>query len=287
MSKQIVAVDSQKLESIESCMYQFKLRFGLDTNYKSKVTPEYYEKGDLVHKMLETYYKLKVYKSRWIQNKKSHLDIVQACINIARHRAIKMSLDISEVESAIHAFIDYTDYWENDDWNNIAFVEKTGSKVLYDSSDLTILYEVKIDLGLHMSGIKDIVPVDHKTAKSRKDPNKMSNQFRGYCWFLGVNNLIVNEVGFQKTLAPKDKFRRNTLSFSDSQLKEWKENAIYWIVNAVGLMNKNIYPQNPSSCDKYSGCMFKENVCSQDPEIREFKLIQFFENHQWDVGRNL
>jgi hypothetical protein len=101
---------------------------------------------------------------------------------------------------------------------------------------------------------------------------------------LGANTLIVNEFGFQKTLKPADKFRRLALQFSDNQLNEWVENAIFWVKNGLELIDRNYYPQNFTSCDKYSGCIFKPTICQADPEVRDYKLQQFFKDRTWDVG---
>jgi hypothetical protein len=286
--QQIFAIDSQKLDSIESCMYQYMLKFGNagmkgDHGSTPLLTPDYYEKGSLVHVMLQAYYNQKKHRGNWSRNGATHRSVVEACVNIGRYTATKMLLDIAEIEACIDAFMQYTDFWENDGWTNIAFTEKVGSKILFKSPELLVLYEVKIDLGLILQG-NEVTPVDHKTAKARRDPNSLSNQFRGYCWFLGVNKIIVNEVGFQKTVKAPDKFRRHTLTYSESQITEWVNNASYWACHAVALINAGVYPQNFTSCDKYSGCQFKPQICTTDPEVREFKLMQFFKPRTWDVG---
>ena len=282
--KRIIALDSQKLEAIQSCMYMLKLRFGssLTSGLQPLQTPDYFERGGLLHDMLESYYKIKKHRSRWMQNRKTHDDVVRSCITIGRYKAIKMTLDIAEIETVIDTFKQYTDHWENDSWFSVVAIEQVASRVLYDSQDLTILYEGKIDLILNING--QITPVDHKSAKSRRDPNYLANQFKGYCFLLGVNNIIVNEIGFQKTVKPVEKFRRHTLSYSESSLKEWQENSIWWIINAVGLIEKEQYPKNYTSCDKYSGCIFKP-VCVSDPEVRDYKIQQLYELKHWDIGQ--
>ena len=58
-----------------------------------------------------------------------------------------MAIDIADIENVIDQFLQYTDLWENDAWtdDNIVFVERVFSKILYDSPDLLILYEGKIE----------------------------------------------------------------------------------------------------------------------------------------------
>jgi hypothetical protein len=281
--KRVVAVDSQKLDSIQSCMYMYKLRFGgtQEVGLTPLQTPDYFERGGLLHDMLEEYYKLKTYKSRWAQNNKTHADIVESCIIVGRTKATKMALDIAEVETVIDTFRQYVEHWENDGWTNIVAVEKVGAKQLYEDEDLQIIYEFKIDLILQINGV--LVPVDHKSAKARRDPNYLANQFKGYCWGLGVNNLLLNEIGFQKTVKAVEKFRRHTLSYSESALTEWVKNTVWWVKFAIGMIETETFPMNYTSCDKYSGCIYKD-ICKADPEVRDYKLKTMFEGKHWDVG---
>lgn len=295
--QKIIAADSQRLDAIQSCAYMFDLKFN---NSSVPATPaDYLERGGLLHEMLSTYYKLRQRRSRWQQNGKNHADIVESCIVAGRHFGVKTQLDIAEVEYTIEIFMQYTDFWENDGWDNecIVGVEEVGSKVLYESEDLIILYEAKMDLITNLSG--RINPTDHKHSKSRRDPNQLANQFKGYCWFLsndpiecekgyklytGCNNITINEVGFQKTVKPVDKFRRHVLSFSDAILKEWVINSVYWLKQALIWEEEGFFPQNFTSCDKYSGCDYK-HVCTKDPgEYRDFILRKDFVKRIWDVG---
>jgi hypothetical protein len=288
MPKKIVAVDSQKLDSMMACTYQYKQKFGVSANdpgLEILQTPDYFERGGLMHTMFHAYYAMKKYRSRWVQNKKTHRDIVNSCITIARHATKTMDLDIVEIELCIDTFLQYVNYWENDNWSDIRAVENVGSKILYDSIDTLILYEYKVDLILHLNG--RIAPVDHKTTKSHRDPNYLSNQFRGYCWALDCNTIIVNEVGLQKTKQPKEKFLRQVLNYSPSVIEEWRQDAIYWILHTIDLLAKSQYPRNVTSCDKFPTCPFKEQICSQDPDVRDFKILQNFKPKVWDVGAAL
>jgi hypothetical protein len=287
-NKRIVALDSQKLDSMMSCTYQYKQKFGVSSDSPGLAlmqVPDYFERGGLMHTMLDPYYNMKKHRSRWIQNRRTHMDVVNSCITIGRHAARKLALDIAEIEMCIDAFLQYTDYWENDNWYNILAVENVGSKILYDSPEVLILYEYKVDLIVEING--NITPIDHKSAKSHRDPNFLSNQFRGYCWALNTNNIIVNEIGFQKTKPPKEKFKRQLLCYSPNLIEEWRQDAIYWILYTLDLIDKNVFPRNVTSCDKFPPCPFKETVCSQDPEVRDFKIMQNFKPKVWDVGASL
>lgn len=282
--KQIVAVDSQKLDALQNCMYFYNMKFV--QNLVPVHTADYLERGGLLHHMLAVFYQMKRYRGRWQQNGKTYADVVASCIIAGRQYGSKTELPITEIERTIEVFTEYTDFWENDGWECVEFVEAVGSKILYDSDELCILYEVKIDLGLSIyhGTNRTVTPVDHKHSKARKDPNELANQFKGYCWFLGTNNIIINEVGFQKTVKPVEKFRRHTIQYSDALLSEWVENSVWWIRYGLGLIHEGQFPRNFTSCDKYAGCEFKVNVCGKDPEVREYKLRELYQVHTWDVG---
>src|SRR5204862_6305778 len=68
--------------------------------------------------------------------------------------------------------------------------------------------------------------VDHKSSSRRGTPSGLDNQFLGYCWALDVNNLVINKIGFQKTLKNEDKFERHVKSYSKELLDEWRVNSI-------------------------------------------------------------
>jgi hypothetical protein len=281
--KIIVALDSQRLDGIQYCEYYYKLKFM--TGLRAENTPVYLERGGLLHEMLACYYNMKKHRERWHKNNKTHADVVQSAITAGRFFGAKCNLSIAEIERTIDVFEEYTSYWENDSWNNIIAVEQVGSKILFEDENLVILYEVKMDLILDDRG--KMKPVDHKHAQARRDPNELSNQFKGYCWFLGVNEIIINEVGFQKTVKPVDKFNRHVLQYSDSQLSEWVENTVEWIFHLLDCTEKERWKKNYTSCDKFSGCTFRADVCSQDPEVREYKLQTMFNISEWNPAGKL
>lgn len=285
-NKTVVAVDSQKLNAIQNCMRKFNYTFG-DFSLEPLIKADYFERGDLLHRMLQMYYTLRIHRNRWQANGKTHADIVDSCVKWGRFAALKMSLALEEVELVVKAFREYCTFYANDGWDRILFVEQTGSKVMFEDSDLVILYEVKIDLGIQLTNVP-VIPVDHKSASRRGAPGDLSNQFMGYCWALDCNNIIINKVGFQKTLASEEKFQRHTLSYSNDQLEEWRDNAIWWIRFALGCVQEKFFPPNFTSCDKYAGCQFQE-VCKASKSIREFKLKSLFENREehWDIGEAL
>jgi hypothetical protein len=283
--QRVVVIDSQRLSSIQTCMQKYKYSF-ID-NYEPYIKPDYFEKGELIHIGLASYYKLRKYRNRWPGNNHNHDKIKSICCKIMWHFGSKMSLDMSEIEENIKTFLSYTDYTESDGWDNILAVEQVGSFILWEDSRLLIVYEMKIDLIISLSNVP-IVPVDHKTGKARQDPRDLDNQFIGYCAGLGVNNIFQNCIGFQKTLPPKEKFQRHFISYSDGIISEWKEQSAWWVRYSLDLLDRKIFPRNLTSCTKYrTGCTYK-SVCKKEPELRQIELNTHFNKRDtWDVGKDL
>ena len=309
----IVVVDSQKLSSIQTCMKHYDLCH--IQGYEPHVKPDFFERGSLTHDGLMLYYRLKKIRSKWQSDTTlsllnevsldndllemmkssislkdcchSHQDIVDICAISMNCLGLKTALDFTDIENNIKTFHQYTEHYENDGWDNILAVEEVGSFVLWQNDDLIIVYEMKIDLIISLQNMP-ILPVDHKTGNRRVDPNEMSNQFRGYCVGLKVNNLFQNQIGFQKTLKPVEKFQRHLLSWNDDILNEWRDESAWWIRHGLDLIDRGIFPHNLTSCDKYSGCIYRP-VCKKEPLIRQLTLNASFDHREekWDVGKGL
>ena len=281
--KQIIAIDSQELNEMQNCWRKYYL-YHINLQ-RPIITPLHFERGDMMHQMLKTYYVCKKYRKHW--GKHTHADIVDICVKVGRHAAIRMEIDADDVEETIKVFREYCQFYANDGWDDILHVEEPIAKILYDDTDLTILYEGKLDLVIRLSNCP-VLPIDHKTTHRRGRPEELSNQFIGYCWLLGVNNIVVNKIGLQKTLKPQDKFERHTLSYTDAIIEEWKNETVWWVRESLRRKGEDFYPANKTSCDKYGGCIFGE-VCRADPITREWKLKTLFEkaDKPWSVGGTL
>ena len=291
--KMIIVVDSQKLSMIQNCACKYDYVFN-----KNLVPIEQafaIERGSLIHHMLETYHILLKYKSRWSlstpENPKAAWtlrDVIKCCIRVGEYAALRMSIQIEEVEEAVNTFVEYINFWHDKDKYEILAVERVGSKILYEDEELVIIYETKIDLITRSPGL-DILPWDTKTYSRRSPINTLDNQFIGYCWMLDTRNIIVNKVGFQKTLPPDKKYYREMLSYPKQVIDSWAVNAVWWIRHLLALQNSNEWPQNFTSCVKFNkDCQFME-VCKQPQELRGWKAAQLFNisEETWDIGAKL
>lgn len=303
MEQKIFSFDSQMINTFQACEKKY------DYSFIQNLTPpdkaEALERGDLMHKMLEVYYSLQiegmfekiqrkepvseVWKELFetgitLPKDKSFPSIQETATRAGNYYGTKMDLAAEEITSTIYQFKEYSLYFMHDSWRALA-VEEVGSKVLFETEDLKLIYNFKIDLVAEKGSI--IAPFDHKTSKRRENPSSLSNQFIGYCYGLGLNNLVVNKIGFQKTLSPAERFNRYILTIDDERIEEWKQNTIQWGFRMVEANESQLYLLDLTSCDKYSGCIFAP-LCETSPSGRDWKIQRDYNTREdWDVAKIL
>src|SRR5215831_927707 len=96
MDKEIIVVDSQRLNMIQNCAYKHWLTFEKNLEPLEKAEP--LERGSLIHSMIQAYYRMRKHRSRWPKNKYGKKEIIDICIKIGEHFAQEMSLNIGEVD---------------------------------------------------------------------------------------------------------------------------------------------------------------------------------------------
>lgn len=324
--QKILEIDSQILNSIQNCQLKHEFQFEENLSPETKAAP--LEKGDLLHKMMELYDGLmgkcfNIESDTWqlifdmtftsgilAKQDRSKRDIIDFCLKAGQLFASKMQLDTETSDNVMFQFNAYCEFYTNDPWVTLA-VEEVGSKILFESPELKIIYSGKIDRLVQQGNI--IAPMDHKSSERRGDVSSMSNQFIGYCFLLNCNHIIIDKIGFQKTLKPAERFQRFILNIDQGRIDEWVENSINYLLvhlmttvhnvdeaqryftlyrtRANGYFGNDKLPEkrlmNLTSCDKYSGCQFR-NVCESSPEGRSWiKERDFVVRDRWDVGTAL
>jgi hypothetical protein len=277
------------LNSIQSCARKTEYSFIKKLQPLEKA--DALEKGDLMHKMFEVYYSLKLtspnfHSEVWRELISQQItpDLKDPASEAGRYFSTKMNLSVELAEEVIYQFQEYSKYYQFDAWAPLA-VEEVGSRVLYEDDDLQIIYTFKIDLVAEKGNI--IAPFDHKTSARTKEPSSLSNQFIGYCFGLRTNTIVINKVGFQKTLEPSKRFMRYVLTIDDERIEEWRANSIYWARLYDRYLVNDHFPMNLTSCDKYGGCIFAR-ICESNPHTREWKLERDFEaGRLWDPAKEL
>lgn len=274
MNKPVLVIDSQILNNYDAC--PSKAYYSFVMNAKTKIKATALDEGDMMHYMMKFHYKLIKHNQEYtgISSIKGHpisRFTIKEISEIVKRKAEKylLSLDL-DAELGMEVYRTYNDYWQyysNETWQ-ILEIESPFARVLHEDDELKIIYCGVIDL------LTNVAIVDHKTSSRRGEPTGLSNQFMGYCWALGTNNLVINKIGFQKTLKNEEKFERYTKSYPPELINEWKENTIckakslYKDLLDIENMSRK---KNYTSCDKYSGCIFQK-VCETVPEARDFVI---------------
>jgi len=277
MSKQVLMIDSQILNMYQECGTKFYYNFIM--NVRPLFKPEAFDKGDLLHHMLKFHYKMlrhnQIVKTDINKGKLiSYNEIIQICVKKAQSHMLGLDLDVDLGLEVIKTYESYARYYTNESWQ-ILEVERPFARVLFESDDIKIVYCGIIDLLTH------VCIADHKSSSRRGNISALSNQFMGYAWAFNLYNVVINKIGFQKTLKPEEKYERQTMSYSTANINEWINNttrtaiALYEDLQRIQeLMNK----RNFTACDKYSGCVF-QNICAANPDAREFII-----NKDYKIG---
>jgi hypothetical protein len=168
----------------------------------------------------------------------------------------------------------YIEHYKNDSWVPLE-VEVVKQRILYEDDEIRVMWKAKLDLIADNN--QGIYPVDHKTMKQRRMTSSLNNQFTGQAIMMGTRNVIINKIGFQKTLKDNERFERELVSFSAARLLEWQGEILpYYAKLLLMYAETGYFPPNYSNCEgKYGPCAFT-GVCSSDPSMREDELKQGF-----------
>ena len=190
--QEIIALDSQVFKAYVACPRMCKFQF-ID-KLEPLVKESYFDRGSLVHEMLKVHYKLIKHNHNIHDQRVKRIDyrrLIEIVVRRGEHYSMHIDLPPEECLRAIETYKQYAEYYQGENWIP-THVESAFSVILYDSDDLRILWEGKIDL-MVQHGI-----VDTKTSERRGEPNNLDDQFMGYCFAMKCSNLIINKIGFQK-----------------------------------------------------------------------------------------
>lgn len=276
-----MVLDSQVLNGIQGCMYRYNLSFVRNLTATEKSEP--LESGDLLHTVFKVYYLLKIKRPDL-----HHDRATEVALDFGRAYSGTLTQATDSSDEVLHHASEYFNFYENDSLIP-KHVEQSFSIVLYENEeeDFRVVYQGVVDLIAEytQNGRSYEVGIDHKSTRRNSDPSylALSNQFRGYYKSLNLDEFLVNKVGFQKTLKPKDRFLRHWLSFNAGALDEWVKNTVWWAQHLAFCTDNDTYPQNFTSCDKFFGCKFREACSSSPGEEREFILDRdFITKEKWD-----
>lgn len=288
--KIIIAIDASILDTWDLCKKKYELLHIKHLTQAFK--PKSLDQGSLLHLMLKNYYmskKLNVLKLKWGEEfkkyeiiDKSQFDSDVACeSSILIAYSAQSDLSPTQIEEIINVFRGYCVKYKDENWE-VLEVEKPFAVSLYDSESLQIIGQGICDLIVNTPTGKAIV--DHKKRSRRVEESSFHHQKLMYPTALEINTFITNKLVFIKD---PDRYQRQIDSYDEEQIDEWKNELIMAVKEMIAFKQVGFYRRNPTSCDKFGGCIFK-NFCSKTPSRRDLAIGRdFFIGPVWDVGKQL
>lgn len=276
-----VALDSQILSAIQDCEELANLQFLQDWQTNEK--KEAFEKGDIGHTACKHYYtSIMVAQELNAEDKLDKLQLIRDSLNVASQLIPEMNLPVEEAERIIRITEGYFHKYLGE-YLKVVAVERPFSKVLYEDSELRIIYEGIIDL-LAETDLNGLTVFDHKTQGTDYMLQPRDNQFIGYAWAFNTNWVIGNRIGLQKSEPKQGRYRRQTLSISDAMKEQWQTQAIKSVKRFLEAVNgTRDFDMNFAHCKVWGGCSFID-VCNvrHDKDVHLHILMQnFFKGVKW------
>lgn len=300
--KKNIVLDATVLTSLMACARLTDFRYNLNL-HPIKGKSNSLETGSIVHKFLETYYRLIAQGMKRddaigfaFTSAQLYIQGCPHCTNFIgteenpkpscnhqpnEYPGVTNTPKESTKEPArigwqwcLDTCQQYVDHYRNDHWVPLE-VEVVKGVVLYEDDEIRILWKAKLDLTVDTN--QGIYPVDHKTMKQRRDTQSLNNQFIGQCLVMNTRNVVINKIGFQTSLKPEEKFLRTLMSYSGPRLLEWQSETLPYYGKLLLMYSETgHFPPNYTHCEnKYGACAFVK-ICESDPNMREEELKQSF-----------
>lgn len=304
--KRKIILDATMLSSLMACPcsydYNHNENLVLITGKSNSL-----EVGSVVHKVLETFYKNTIRgfkRDTAIQSALAAGELyVRGCPTCADFKSVEGLVpacghQVNEYEGVKNTPIDsdsryvgwrdalntceqYFEFHKNDYWTSLE-VEVVKGKILYEDDELIILWKAKFDWVVDT--LQGIFPVDHKTHKQRRDTISLNNQFIGQCLLQGTQGMIINKIGFQKTLKPEEKFTRVLMSYSADRLLEWQTEILpHYGYQLLAYHDAGYFPRDFTQCEnKFGNCKYVP-ICESNPDMRnEVIQMTYVRGNKWE-----
>ena len=304
-NKKNVIMDATIMNMVLSCgrLYDFKMNHNLQQkNGKSNSL----EVGTLVHKVLEVYNKQRIkgfgreiaiaqgliagemyatgcpHCAEWTDSENK-----PQCGHTAQeYPGVKNTPEQSSGhyvgwKYALDTCVQYFEHYKNDSWI-VLESEVVKTSVLYEDDDIRVGWKAKIDTIVDTN--QGIFPNDYKTQKQRREKLTLNNQFIGQCLTMKTRNMFVDNIGFQASLKPEEKFTREMMSYSADLLLEWQSETLPAAAyKLIEMIESEYFPPNYTHCEnKYGNCPFV-GVCKSDRNMREEEIrLNFVRGPEWN-----
>lgn len=280
MSKVNIVFDMTKYDLFQLCEARYNFRHNLNIGLPGK--SERLDRGSLVHVGCEVYFQA-------LKERKHYDDAVGLALSKIREAGvISTDLDNEVINRVIDVMEEYFDYWRIEDQRyEIVDVEQPFMKMIHEDDNVRIYLAGKIDLITSDNQYVNM-PTDHKSYDRSYTLGRMVNQFKCYCLVLGSNYLVVDKIGFQKTLKPHEKFLRPRLTYDPLYLEEWRQNVINVIINRyLHCVAENKWAMNETSCDKFNRQCEYYGICdSSGLPAKNWKInSEYVVAEPWDVTK--
>jgi hypothetical protein len=275
-----IVMDISQFDTFRMCERKYFYRYKLNLHPLQKAAP--LERGTLVHLAAELYYDA-------IRNGVQYANATVRALSAVRSAGIDSDLDVDDILRVIDVMEEYFDHWRVADQSfQIVDVEKPILYLLHEDDNWRLYLSGKIDLIVSDNNYTNL-PMDHKSYDRQHNTTRMSNQFKNYVNALNSNYLVVNKIGFQKTLKPHEKFLRVPLSFDHLYLEQWKRNVVAVAHHYVDCLAQEYWPMNETSCDKFNRkCEYLDVCDSSGEEAVQYKLATLYiKGEPWDVTKGL
>jgi PD-(D/E)XK nuclease superfamily len=281
-SKTNILFDSTILNTLQMCAAKTKFEFEMNLRTLQKAEP--LEKGDLLHKILEHYYlQHKEIGARLVLETDLFNKAKQEALEFGERHSMTLSLEQSVIQETMKQTEIYLDHTRMDGWEILA-VEEPFIVRLYDDEDITVNLAGKIDLIINEPQLGSCV-ADHKSGSRQETPLRLSNQFTAYSYATDIPIVIVNKIGFQKTVPTEQRMRRYPIRYTEYLINKWKANTVWWAQQYAFFLENDTWPENRTSCDKYGGCIY-QSICDAGTLEGRDAMIQnrFVVSEPWDVS---
>ena len=182
---------------------------------------------------------------------------------------------------ALETCVQYFEHYRNDPWI-ILESEVVKSDILYEDDEIRVLWKAKLDAVYDTN--QGIYSCDYKTQKQTRKKLRLNNQFIGQCMIMKKRNIIIDNIGFQKSLKAEEKFKREMLSYSADLLLEWQSETMpHAAYKLLEWQENNYWPPNYTHCEnKFGNCQFV-GVCEADRNMREEEIkLHFHRGPEWN-----